>query len=85
MATKASRWTEARAGRARFPQPTPRDMSGAPPGPKLPRHSPWRRFLALRDEVDTILDEVARKRSDPNLGRSSRAPAAILDGASRLA
>jgi len=30
--------------------------------------SPWRRFLALRDEVDAILfDEIARKRSDPRL------------------
>jgi cytochrome P450 family 135 len=34
----------------------------------LGRRSPWRRFLALRDEVDAILfDEVARKRNDPAL------------------
>jgi cytochrome P450 len=30
--------------------------------------SPWRRFLALREEVDAILfDELARRRSDPDL------------------
>jgi cytochrome P450 len=30
--------------------------------------SPWRRFLALREEVDTILfGEIAHKRCDPNL------------------
>ena len=30
--------------------------------------SPWRRFVALRERVDAILfDEIARKRSDPNL------------------
>jgi cytochrome P450 len=30
--------------------------------------SPWRRFLATRDAVDAILlDEMARKRADPNL------------------
>jgi cytochrome P450 len=32
------------------------------------RHSPWRRFLALREEVDAILfDEVGRRRADPAL------------------
>ena len=31
------------------------------------RHSPWRRFLALREEVDAILfDEVERRRADPD-------------------
>lgn len=30
--------------------------------------SPWRRFLALREEVDAILyEEIGRKRCDPNL------------------
>jgi cytochrome P450 len=34
----------------------------------LGSRSPWRRFLALRAEVDAILfDEIARKRSDPEL------------------
>jgi cytochrome P450 len=31
-------------------------------------HSPWRRFLTLRKEVDAILyEEIGRKRCDPNL------------------
>jgi cytochrome P450 len=39
-----------------------------PLGYDLGRHSPWGRFLTLRDQVDAILfDEVERRRADPAL------------------
>ncbi len=39
-----------------------------PLGYDLGRHSPWGRFLALREQVDAILfDEVERRRADPAL------------------
>jgi hypothetical protein len=39
-----------------------------PLGYDLGRHSPWGRFLALREQVDAILyDEIERRRADPSL------------------
>jgi cytochrome P450 len=53
--------SRARFGKARFPQPAPTDLSGIPPGPRLPRHLLGARWL-LREH--RLLERCRRRYGD---------------------
>ena len=61
MATRQNRWTEARSGQSRFPQPPPPDLTGIPPGPRLPRHLLGAQWL-LREH--RLLERCRRRYGD---------------------